>query len=91
MCSAFFVWHLLLLYTVLQVCVCASYNVSTEQTVASAALATVDAYVHALTAVVLQAVRDEPLEQLHCTCQLYVIHIYVSLGNGDAAVSSKFS
>ena len=75
----------------LQVCIYVLYNVPTEQCVACAALATVDAYVHAVTAFVLQAVRDEPLEQLHSTCQLCVIHIYVSLGNGDAAVPSKFS
>ena len=75
----------------LQVCIYVLYNVPTEQCVASAVQATVDAYVHALTAVVLQAVRDEPLEQLHRTCQLHVIHIYVSLGNGDAAVPSKLS
>ena len=75
----------------LHVCVCAAYNVPTEQCVVSAVQATVDAHVHALTAAVLQAVRDEPLEQLHSTCQLSIIHIYVSLGDGDAAVSSKFS
>ena len=75
----------------MQVLLCAAYNVPTEQTATSAALATVDAHTHAVTAFVLQAVRDAPLEQLHRTCQLCVIHIYVSLGNGDAAVPSKFS
>ena len=75
----------------LQERVCASYNVPTEQCLASAVQATVDALTHAVTAFVLQAVRDAPLEQLHRTCQLCVIHIYVSLGNGDAAVPSKFS
>ena len=67
------------------------YTVPTVQTVASAALTTVDVHTHALTAAVMQAECDAPLEQLHSTCALRIIHIYVSLGNGDAAVSSKFS
>ena len=67
------------------------YTVPTVQTVASAALATVDAHTHALTAALLQAACDETLQQLHSTCALCIIHIYVSLGNGDAAVPSKFS
>jgi hypothetical protein len=88
-CSAFFVWRTLLLHTVLRDCVCVPYTVPTVQTVASAALTTVDGHTHALTAVVLQAVYDETLEQLHSTCALCIIHIYVSLGNGDAAVPSQ--
>jgi len=86
--SAFFVWQALLLHTALQECVCAAYNAPIERYVASAALPTVDVQVHALTAVVLQAVYNVPLEQLHSTCQLCIIHIYVSLGNGDTAVPS---
>ena len=86
--SAFFVWHTLLLYTALQVYVYVPYNAPTEQTVASAALSTVDAHTHALTAALLQAACDETLEQLHSTCALCIIHIYIALGNGDAAVSS---
>ena len=65
------------------------YYAPTEQTVASAALTTVDVQVHALTAALLQAVYNETLQQLHSTCALCVIHIYVSLGDGDAAVSSQ--
>ena len=91
MCGAFFVWHPLLLHTVLQECICAAYTVPTKQTVESAALTTVDVHVHALTAALLQAVCDETLQQLHSTCALCVIHIYISLGDGDTAVSSKFS
>ena len=91
MCSAFFVWYTLLLHTALQECVYVLYTAPTVQTVASAALTTVDAHTHALTAALPQAVCDEPLEQLHSTCALCVIHIYVALGNRDAAVSSKFS
>ena len=86
---AFFVWHTLLLYTALQECVYVPYTAPTEWCLASAALATVDAHVHALTAALLQAVCDETLQQLHSTCALCVIHIYVALGNGDAAVSSQ--
>ena len=69
----------------LQVCACAAYTVSTVQTVASAAQATVDAHVHALTAALLQAVYNETLQQLHRTCALCIIYIYVSLGDGDTA------
>ena len=87
--SAFFVWYTLLLHTALQECVCAAYTAPTVQTVASAALTTVDAHTHALTAALLQAVCDVPLEQLHSTCALCIIYIYVSLGDGDAAVSSQ--
>jgi len=89
--SAFFVWQALLLHTALQECVYVPYNAPTEWCVASAALTTVDANTHALTAAVMQAVCDEPLEQFHRTRQLCITYIYVSLGNGDAAVSSKFS
>ena len=89
MCSAFFVWHTLLLHTVLQVCVYVPYTVPTVQTVASAAQATVDAHTHALTAALLQAVYNETLEQLHSTCALCIIYIYVSLGDGDASVPSQ--
>ena len=89
--SAFFIWHTQLLHTALQVCVYVPYNAPTAQTVASAALTTVDAQVHALTAALLQAEYDETLQHLHSTCALRIIHIYVSLGNGDAAVPSKFS
>ena len=89
MCSAFFVWGALLLHTLLRERVCAAYNVPTVVTVASAALTTVDAHVHALTAALLQAECDETLQQLHSTCQLCIIYIYVSLGNGDTAVSSQ--
>ena len=85
----FFVWHSQLLHTVLQECLCAAYTAPTEQTVASVALTTLDAHVHALTAALLQDVYNEPLEQLHRTRALSVIHIYVALGNGDAAVSSQ--
>jgi len=88
-CSAFFVWYLLLLHTALQVCIYVLYNAPTVQTVASAAQATVDAHVHALTAALLQAACDETLQQLHRTCALCIIHIYEALGNGDAAVSSQ--
>ena len=64
----FFVWQAQLLHNVLQVCACAAYTVPAEWSVASVARATVDAYVHALTAAVLQVVYDEPLQQLHRTC-----------------------
>ena len=83
----FFVWHLLL-YAVLRECVCAAYTSPTEWCVASASLTTVGVLVHALTAAAVQVVYDEPLQQLHSTCQLCIIHIYIALGNGDAAVSS---
>ena len=79
--SAFFVWQALLLHTALQECVYVPYNAPTVQTVASAAQATVDAHVHALTAAVLQAVYNETLQQLHSTCALCVIYIYVALGD----------
>ena len=87
--SAFFVWHSLLLHTALQVCVHVPYNAPTVQCVASAAQATVDAHTHALTAALLQAVYNETLQQLHSKCALRIIHIYVALGDGDAAVPSQ--
>ena len=89
--SAFFVWQAQLLHIVLRECICAAYTAPTVQTVASAARATVDVHTHALTAVVLQAVYNVPLEQLHSTCALCIIYIYVSLGDGDAAVPSQLS
>ena len=67
------------------------YTVPTVASPASVALATVDAHVHALTAAVMQVVYDAPLQQLYSTRQLSIIHIYEALGNGDAAVPSKFS
>ena len=79
--SAFFVWQALLLHTVLQERVCAAYTVPTEQTVANAALTNVGAHIHALTAALLQAEYDEPLQQLNCTCHLCIIHIYIALGD----------
>ena len=87
--SAFFVWHTLLLHTVLQVFVYVPYNAPTVQSVANAALATVDAHTHALTVALPQAACDETLQQLHSTCALCIIYIYVALGNGDAAVSKQ--
>ena len=65
------------------------YNAPTVQSVASAALTTVDAQVHALTAALLQAVYNETLQKLHSTCALCIIHIYISLGNGYTAVPSQ--
>ena len=75
----------------LQVCVYVLYTVPSERCVASDAQATLDAHTHVLTSVVQQAVCDEPLEQLHSTCALCIIYIYIALGNGDAAMPSKFS